>query len=202
MKAAFRFPATVACPFGGHGQRVSRPNRFSCPRCGGVFSVSESGRVKSIAEPGSRAVRPPAMTCVQMHFPSDISLLPRLRRAVRQVGSGLGVRGQVLGDLELCFEEAAMNVIVHGYGYDRTRPVVMDMGFDRGRGSVHLILKDRGRPSPGGWKVDKARVRRRVRARKAGGLGRFLIQTLMDQVSLKRQAGWNVLRMERRLVVR
>jgi len=193
------FPINVTCPYGPHEQRVSRSNIFPCPACGGVYRVSDEGRVTPVRGPSSRAVRPPQETFVSMEFPSDPKLVSPLRRALRQVASGMGVQGQGVGDLELCFEEAVMNIIVHGYSYDRTRPVCMETGLDRSRNSVTLTLRDRGRSMRGGWRVDAAGVRRRVRQRRAGGLGRFLIQKLMDRVTLRREKGWNVLTMERKL---
>ena len=193
------FPRVVICPYGPHDQRVSRPNNFPCLACGGVFRVDENGRVVGLREPGSRGTLPSRETQVAMEFPSDPQLVSPLRRALRQVASGLGLRGTGLGDLELCFEEAVMNIIIHGYGYDRTKPVCMETSLDRNRRCLTLVIRDKGPKVKGGWVVDVAKVRRRVRQRKVGGLGKFLIHELMDHVTLRRERGWNVLTMERSL---
>jgi sigma-B regulation protein RsbU (phosphoserine phosphatase) len=99
---------------------------------------------------------------------------------VHGVGRRLRLTEKTLFDIELAIEEAAVNVINHAYRPDRPGDLLVrvDMVGDR----LHITLADWGIPLDPN-QVQPYDLDAPIEARVAGGMGLYLIENLMDQVS-------------------
>jgi len=123
-------------------------------------------------------------------FTSDMPQLAELRRFVSD-----GVRGawpdaspDLIAQLELAIQEAAVNVAIHAYQREPGRPIWADLEIDKDR--LALTLTHQGRDfDPGAVpppKFDGSRT---------GGFGVHLIRELMDEVWYLHAAARRGLRM-------
>ena len=133
-----------------------------------------------------------------------LATLQRERRARRTSASSAalstgkparaGFSGQRLDDLVLAVDEAATNIILHGYGEhsDSTAAViVVEVAFRHG--ALSVCLRDQARPfdPTAAPVVDELPP---LTERGPGGLGIFLIRKTMDEFRYQRTSdGWNEL---------
>jgi anti-sigma regulatory factor (Ser/Thr protein kinase) len=107
---------------------------------------------------------------------------------------GLATTGTLSPDAawqaELCLNEAASNIILHGYEDGAPHPITIDIApVERG---IQMTISDNGRP------FDPSEPRELPAARALeetplGGLGLHLIRSFADDVRYRREADRNVL---------
>lgn len=113
-----------------------------------------------------------------LYIDAQVENLADLRRFVREEAAALGVGEEAICDLELAVDEAACNIICHGY--DR-RGGIIQIAVERDGDSLIVRLRDQAPP------FDPTRhplpdVTLPLEQRKLGGLGIFLILKSVDQV--------------------
>jgi serine/threonine-protein kinase RsbW len=132
-----------------------------------------------------------------LRIPADLNRLEQARRFVEGAATALGLEGDVVHDLMLAADEAATNVIVHGYaGVDGE----VELAVSRRGADLELCVRDdapqfdpTGAPSPD--------VTVPLEARRPGGLGIYLIRRVMDEVCYRRlPGGGNELVMTKRAI--
>ncbi|MGE5601498.1 MAG: ATP-binding protein [Nitrososphaerales archaeon] len=117
-----------------------------------------------------------------------------IRRFVEDEAKRANFAGQRVDDLVLAVDEAATNIIMHGYGVHAgtdTNVIEVEVAFRDPLLSVHL--RDHARPfDPTALPVvDKLPP---LTERGPGGLGVFLIRKTMDEFGYRRTPdGWNEL---------
>lgn len=101
----------------------------------------------------------------------------------------------MLNDLQLAVDEACTNVIVHGY---QGTPGEISIKLDFSDRSVIITIMDTAPPFDGNG-VPEPVLTSNMQDRKPGGLGLYLMRSLMNKVSFERIDGHNVLTMEKNL---
>jgi serine/threonine-protein kinase RsbW len=99
--------------------------------------------------------------------------------------------GQI-NDIRLAVDEACTNVIKHAYSYDDTKDFNIDLNFNRNGVSIEIIDFGIGFDPT---KYEVPNLQERIKQKKRGGVGIFLIQSLMDELSYDSDGDKNVIRM-------
>jgi len=197
--AVFRFPAALSCPWCPKIQRVSRANFFCCADCGGTYQVSDEGKVAKAAAPNGPKTRKRGSFGFGFEFPADVDMLPVIRGILLSAARQLGASEKDVAALELALDEVITNILVHSFGFDRSKRFRVDLKADVSRRILTITLRDKGKENKKGWVVDEARALERVQQGKAGGLGRFLTSRMMDSVEYRRKGGENILTLVKKL---
>jgi len=112
--------------------------------------------------------------------PAALENLARLRSFIADACTQTGIDPAICFALQLAVDEVCSNIIIHGYA--KREPGVLRLAFQREPGQVKITIVDQGCPfdprqvpSPdleAGWEE-----------RQIGGLGVYLVQTLIDEIS-------------------
>lgn len=109
---------------------------------------------------------------------------------IRDFVNKLAVRANLSSDkvnqIEMAVDEAATNVMKHAYGYDKQQKITINVKISASDFIVEII--DRGNKQFDPDRVQKVNIDKFVSAKKHGGLGIHLMNTLMDDVQYYRGA--------------
>ena len=119
---------------------------------------------------------------IEIRLTSDPRWLQVLRAAVGQVGHLAGLDPAAVDHLKLAVDEACANIIVHGYGGERGRPIEASLRLYPDR--LEIRLRDFGRKVPPDSICPKA-----PDASRPGGLGVHLMHCCMDEVTYRQADG-------------
>jgi serine/threonine-protein kinase RsbW len=120
--------------------------------------------------------------------------LPTLIEFIETACDEANVKPEFRFDLTLAVEEAASNVIEHGY---KGEGGPLAVSFELLNGVVTICLRDRARPYKPG-KVNRPDATVRLEDRPLGGLGLHLMHQLMDEVRYESLPDGNLLTMVKR----
>ncbi len=132
---------------------------------------------------------------INAEFAAEERYLDSIQRVVREACAAAGMQRKMVSAVLLAVEEGATNIIRHAYLYEkgtiRLRVVIY-------KKLVAFSLIDSGRSfqPEGSGKIDLEHL---VESGRRGGLGFYMIQKIMDQVEYISAAGFNELRMIKRL---
>ncbi|MFC3418818.1 anti-sigma B factor RsbW [Salinicoccus hispanicus] len=127
---------------------------------------------------------------IEMKFPSSAEYVGLIRLTLSGVLSRAGASYDQIEDSKIAVSEAVTNAVKHAYGEDETGEVLI--GFAIYSDKVEIIVADHGqsfnyeavKEELGPYSEDD-----NVNYLREGGLGLFLIETLMDEVYLKKDPG-------------
>jgi serine/threonine-protein kinase RsbW len=132
----------------------------------------------------------------QLRVPADLDRLAEVRAMVRDVAEACDAEPVCLDDLVQAVDEAATNVIVHGY---RGMPGHLDVTAEQVGEDVVITIEDEA-PSFDPTGVPEPDLGVPPEHRTPGGMGVHLIRLAMDDVRHSpRPGGGNILTMARRL---
>jgi len=132
-----------------------------------------------------------------MLFKASLDLLPRMLELVGRELDGVKCSSKERNQVELCVEEALVNVINYAYPEGSGD---LELGCRaEGSGDLEIVIKDWGIAFNPSHFVQDIQRNVAVESRKIGGLGVYFMHTLMDDVSYERVDGANVLRMRKKL---
>jgi len=103
-----------------------------------------------------------------------------------------GFTDNQINDIRLAVDEACTNVIKHAYSFDESKEFNVDLEFDNS--SLSIEITDFGigfNPS----KYEAPNLHQRVKQKKRGGMGIFLIKNLMDDLTYDSDGSKNVIKM-------
>lgn len=125
---------------------------------------------------------------IQMSIPAKPEYVGVVRLTVSGVANRLGFTYDEIEDMKIAVAEACTNVVDHAYQEGGT----MNVSFYLYPNRMEIIVADRGQS----FDVDNLRDRlgpvdstKPVGDLKEGGLGLFLINTLMDKVEINDESG-------------
>lgn len=123
-----------------------------------------------------------------LKVPGHYDEIRAICRFVADGAAAAGLDQDTIFHLELCCDEAATNIIEHGYGEEGAGDIWISYEFKPG--SVRIVMQDNGQPfdpstvpepqtgvSPSSLTVENAEELLKV-----GGLGLHIIRQLMDEV--------------------
>jgi serine/threonine-protein kinase RsbW len=131
-----------------------------------------------------------------LRIPADLDRLAEVRRLVRDVAAASDAPAVCMDDLVQAVDEAASNVIRHGY---RGGPGWVDVAAELVGGRIEVTLEDAA-PAFDPTTIPEPDLSVPPERRRPGGMGVHLIRLAMDSVRHSpRPGGGNILTMSRRL---
>lgn len=128
-------------------------------------------------------------------FASDLKLLPKMLRFVKDAAKKVGLQPKAIKQVELAAEEALVNIISYAYKETPKGPIKVSYTASPDGKKLLLEIMDKGVPfNPIEEPVESPRDLS-LSERKVGGLGRFFISKLLDQVTYERKGNFNVLKL-------
>ncbi|MBX2977122.1 MAG: ATP-binding protein, partial [Ignavibacteriaceae bacterium] len=119
---------------------------------------------------------------------NDISELNSLREFSEVFGQENKISNDIINKFQLAFEELISNIIF--YGYDDELPHQIDVVFTLDGKSMAVRIVDDAKEFNPLAKEDPD-ISLSIDERKIGGLGIYLVKSLMDEVNYKRESGKN-----------
>jgi serine/threonine-protein kinase RsbW len=122
----------------------------------------------------------------QLRIPSQTDNLELIREFVSRVSRKVGFKDDDVNKIELAVDEACANVVKHAYKKDEKKPIDIVIQIDYQK--LTVIVTDRGRGfNP--RKVKQPDMKEYLAQMRVGGLGIYLMRTLMDEVDFNVQPG-------------
>jgi len=118
-------------------------------------------------------------TAFSRHFPAALNYLIAIRQFVQEAAAALDADPAAISDLLLAVDEAATNVIVHGY---RGRPGEIEIEVGREESALVVRLRDQAAPFDP-TTVPLPDLTRPLEERAPGGLGIYLMKQAVDKVT-------------------
>lgn len=135
---------------------------------------------------------------IKLMIESKLDQVPPLGKAVRGVCSCVIEDELTLYQLELCTVEAITNVINHAYHRTPGKPVEVDVSFDEKQ--ITIQISDTGEKSPRNPpKSDLDYDPNRVDTLPESGMGLFLMNRIMDEISYQDNHEKNILVMKKQI---
>lgn len=125
-------------------------------------------------------------------FSAEINELHRILDWMRGHFTQRKAEAGVVRRIELALEEAVVNVIHHGYAGGKGK---IEIGLKWEPGRVEILVRDWGPPFNPLANAPHVDPEAPSEARKAGGLGIYLMGQIMDELTYAREDGANVLTM-------
>lgn len=129
-------------------------------------------------------------------FPGQLDQLAAVSAFVLDAARDCGLDDRDLFAIQMAVDEAATNVIVHGYEDSGLEGDLRILCWKQG-GSFVVQMRDAGPPFDPG-QIPEPNLQTPLEDRQEGGLGVFLMRRLMDEVQFTREGEENVLTMVRR----
>lgn len=116
--------------------------------------------------------------------PASTKNLSEVRNFVAQHAASHGFDRQQISDIRLAVDEAFTNIIKHAYNGEENHTIDIELSFKNNRVCIELF--DTGKtfnlktfPQPN--------IKEKIKQKKRGGMGVYLIHSLMDDVSYGRE---------------
>jgi serine/threonine-protein kinase RsbW len=129
-----------------------------------------------------------------LDLPSDAAVLGVVRATVRALaedGRRVRLDPREIGEVQVALQEACTNVIRHAHKGDAMKRLRVE--FVRHENALEILVRDRGAP----FDLDAPRADP-AETLQEGGYGIRIMKSWMDEVSLAREEGGNVVRLLRR----
>lgn len=127
---------------------------------------------------------------------NDIQQIPQLADFIEQIADETRIEQSLAMALNLALEEAVTNVIM--YAYPEGSDGLVDIEAILRRNSIEFIITDSGVPFDP-TVAPLADVSLPAEQRPIGGLGIYLVRTIMDTLSYERADGKNILSMSKKI---
>lgn len=121
--------------------------------------------------------------------------MAQVRDFVAKHAADCGCNEGDIADICLAVDEAYTNIIKHAYKGDSKKSVDIKLGYNDDEFWVSLLDKG-GSFNP--TKYSKPDICKRIKERKRGGVGVYLIKELMDRVEYKTENSVNEIRMTKK----
>ncbi|MEX0845222.1 MAG: ATP-binding protein [Balneolaceae bacterium] len=122
--------------------------------------------------------------------------LAEVRDFVAAHAQNIGLSQKDISEIRLAVDEAYTNIIKHAYKDSPTSLVNIEIGSNSNQ--LWISLKDEGKsfdPST----YSEPNLMKKIKEKKRGGMGVYLIRKLMDQVQYNRKGHKNEIRMVKNL---
>ncbi len=131
---------------------------------------------------------------VLLDLPSEAAVLGVVRAALRALAEGphrVRLDPREIDEVAVALQEACTNVVRHAHHGDETKRFQVELR--RGANELEVLVRDHGEP----FELDVPRAPE-PEALQEGGYGIRIMRSWMDEVTLTREQGSNVLRLVRR----
>lgn len=118
--------------------------------------------------------------------------LAEVRDFVASHAENIGLNQKMISEIRLAVDEAYTNIIKHAYGNNSAETVNIEIGSDDDQ--LWITLIDSGKSfDPESYREPD--LMKRIKEKKRGGMGVYLIRKVMDQVHYNRKGESNEIRM-------
>lgn len=122
--------------------------------------------------------------------------LAEVRDFVASHAENIGLNQKMISEIRLAVDEAYTNIIKHAYSNNSTEKVNIEIGSDDDQ--LWITLIDSGKSfDPESYREPD--LMKRIKEKKRGGMGVYLIRKVMDQVQYNRKGESNEIRMVKNL---
>lgn len=188
------FPIAVNCP-GCHMSNVAgKTDVFRCIHCNEIYFVDQYGHVIPL-RPGQTS-GDGIIKRLEFNMPSDVNYLNHVRNFIVGVSSEEKIDDEKISQIEMSLDEALANIIEHAYSYDAYQQINIIVTLYKDQ--LEIVLRDQGR-SFDSKNTPLPDLKKHIEERRVGGLGRYLMKTLMDEVDYKSDGRYNELRMIKKI---
>lgn len=122
--------------------------------------------------------------------------LSEVREFVATHAQNTGLKAKQIDEIQLAVDEAYTNIIKHAYKNSPKKKVNIEIGSDSSQ--VWITLIDEGN-SFDPTTYSEPDIMQRIKQKKRGGMGVYLIKKLMDQVQYSSKGQVNEIRMVKNL---
>ena len=122
----------------------------------------------------------------QLKLPSQSDNLSIIRELVTKVANSVGFSGDDISKIELAVDEACANVIKHAYGQNSDQIIDIVIKIDSKKMVVEVSDKGKGFAPES---LNFPNMKQYLNEMRVGGLGIYLIETLMDEVAFDVKPG-------------
>lgn len=136
----------------------------------------------------------PAAT-YKMTVEASTEHLSEVRDFVAEHAAAFGFNQQEVADIRLAVDEAYTNIIKHAYQNNADETVEIELGYNNTKFWVTLL--DTGNTFDVS-KYSKPNICQRIKEKKRGGVGVYLIRKLMDDVEYQTEDATNTIRMTKK----
>ena len=122
----------------------------------------------------------------KLNIPSITENLQMIREFVLKIAAKAGFNEETQEQIALAVDEACTNVIKHAHHHDARR--LMDIQIRTDANKMKITITDKGR----GFDITKLKdpdIEKFIKESRHGGLGIYLIKTLMDEVDYEFKPG-------------
>jgi len=127
--------------------------------------------------------------------PASTAYISAVRDFVGLYANQFGFNDHEVDEIRLAVDEAYTNVIKHAYQYDENQRVLISIGALSDE--FWISITDQGRAfNPELY--SEPDIKERIRLKKRGGVGVYLIRKLMDAVEYNNMGGTNEIKMTKR----
>ncbi len=127
--------------------------------------------------------------------PASTAYISAVRDFVGLYANQFGFNDHEVDEIRLAVDEAYTNVIKHAYQYDENQRVLISIGALSDE--FWISITDQGRAfNPELY--SEPDIKERIRLKKRGGVGVYLIRKLMDAVEYSNMGGTNEIKMTKR----
>lgn len=129
-----------------------------------------------------------AKNVFRIKLPSETSNLDIIRKFISGIAENMGFSEEDVYKIELAVDEACSNVIRHAYQGLNDREKIIDITVRTKADRIEIVVADHGQ----GFDPDKLptpKIEEYMKKMKRGGLGIYLMKTLMDRVRFKINPG-------------
>ncbi len=116
-----------------------------------------------------------------LKLPSDSANLDIIREFVGKIAQNMGFNEDDINKIELAVDEASTNVIKHAYKGSEKDNKIIDIDIVTFSNRLEIMVTDRGKgfiPN----RIKEPNMKEYLKQMKRGGLGIYLIKSLMDKV--------------------
>jgi len=128
---------------------------------------------------------------------NDVKQIELLTEFIEVLCEELGLDAMLTFNLNLVLEEAVTNVIMYAYPQDEDHTMTLKTWTEQSDNIIVFELKDQGKPFNPIEEAPEVDTTLSADKRQIGGLGIFLINKIMDDVTYRYEEGSNILTMKK-----
>jgi anti-sigma regulatory factor (Ser/Thr protein kinase) len=134
---------------------------------------------------------------MQWAIKSELAEIARLAEQIEEFGANNNIEQSYIFNINLSLDELITNTI--NYGYDDCKEHQILINLYLAEGEIVIQVQDGGKPfNP--LDMPDPDLNRELDERPVGGLGIYLVRTMMDQVEYERRGNLNIITMRKRIV--
>lgn len=131
----------------------------------------------------------------ELRMINDLQEISRLEGFIEELGTELSLSPDVVMEIRLALEEAVVNIINYAYPSNEKKDIQLYASYKESE--LTFLLTDSGKPFDPTL-IEEVDITLGIDERPVGGLGMFIVQQIMNEVSYQRIGGENHLTLKKR----